>query len=237
MRADRWFHIRTPFAGSRRYVDVQGRGYECPAGFLIQSKDIICIADEVMTGFGRTGELFASRSFRVPPDIVCLSKGLTGGSMALGATSCNRKIFDAFCLSKDSQKTFFYGHSFTANPIACAAALASLEILDDIKTRGQIRFIREQHEIFANEISKLNPDFFRNIRITGTILAFEINGGIGVYTSQVGNQVMKLGLNQGIYIRPLGNTVYLMPPYCITREQLNKVYQFLQSLPELLTTN
>ena len=201
---------------------------------FIRSKEIICIADEVLTGFGRTGQLFASLAFIVPPDIVCMSKGLTGGTMALGATSCNRKIFDAF-LSKDSQKTFFHGHSFTANPIACAAALASLDILFEEKTLEQIRYIHQQHEIFASE--NLKPEFFRNIRITGTILAFELNTGNDNYTNQVGVRIMKLGLERGIYIRPLGNTVYLMPPYCVTGEQLDKIYLFLQSIPELLTTN
>jgi adenosylmethionine---8-amino-7-oxononanoate aminotransferase len=203
---------------------------------FIHSKEIICIADEVMTGFGRTGQLFASLSFRIPPDIVCMSKGLTGGTMALGATSCNRKIFDAF-LSKDSEKTLFHGHSFTANPIACAAALASLEILQDVKTQEQIRFIQQQHEIFAGKILKFKQPIFRNIRVTGTVLAFELNTGNDSYTNHIGNRIMKLGLDRGIYIRPLGNTVYLMPPYCITRADLDKLYLFLQSIPELLTTN
>jgi adenosylmethionine---8-amino-7-oxononanoate aminotransferase len=201
---------------------------------FVQSKNIVCIADEVMTGFGRTGNLFASHSISPPPDIICLSKGLSGGTMALGATACNSKIFGAF-LSDDRQKTLFHGHSFTANPIACAAGLASMELLLDKNCAEQIAFIRQQHEFFVNEnLSRNKSGFFLNPRIAGTILAFEIRLGRDEYLNQVGNKITKLALASGIFLRPLGNTVYLMPPYCITGEQLKKLYGFLLSLPDLL---
>ncbi len=152
--------------------------------------------------------------------------------MALGATACCQKIFDAF-LSEDRSRTFFHGHSYTANPLACIAGLASLELLEDQKCRDQIAAIRFQHEQFVkNELSNKKQDYFRNIRIMGTILAFELNVGKDEYINQVGTVIMKKALSQGIYLRPLGNTVYIMPPYCITREQLQKIYGFILNLTQ-----
>jgi adenosylmethionine---8-amino-7-oxononanoate aminotransferase len=197
---------------------------------MLQKQEILCIADEVLTGFGRTGKLFASENIQPAPDLICLSKGLTGGMMALGATACSRKIFDAF-LSDDRSRTFFHGHSYTANPLACTAGLASLDLLEDQKCREQINAIQEQHEEFVkNNLQDEKQNLFRNVRIQGTILAFEINTGKDEYINQVGTTIMEKALSQGIYLRPLGNTVYVMPPYCITQEQLEKIYQFLLSI-------
>jgi adenosylmethionine-8-amino-7-oxononanoate aminotransferase len=196
------------------------------------SENILCIADEVLTGFGRTGPLFASESLR-HADLICLSKGLTGGTMALGATACSQEIFDAF-LSEDRTKTFFHGHSYTANPLACTAALASLDLLLEKKCLDQIISIRLQHEHFVNSDLSKNPGYFRNIRIMGTVLAFELNTGKDDYLNSVSSEIMHLALAEGIYLRPLGNTVYLMPPYCISPAQLGKIYQFILTLPKVL---
>jgi adenosylmethionine-8-amino-7-oxononanoate aminotransferase len=202
---------------------------------LVHQQNILCIADEVLTGFGRTGPLFASESLRLNADMICLSKGLTGGTMALGVTACSQVIFDAF-LSEDRAKTFFHGHSYTANPLACTAGLASLDLLQERTCLDQIKSIQRLHEQFVEkELSAFHKGFFRNIRILGTILAFELNTGKDEYTNQVGTAIMKRALSQGIYLRPLGNTVYLMPPYCVTAEQLQKIYRFLLDLrPETM---
>jgi adenosylmethionine-8-amino-7-oxononanoate aminotransferase len=197
---------------------------------FVQSKQILCIADEVLTGFGRTGQLFASKSFLQSPDIICLSKGLTGGTMALGVTACNQRVFDAF-LSDNRSKTLFHGHSFTANPLACTAALASLDLLEEKACQDQIKMIQAEHEKFAGELIRSGDAFFRNIRILGTIFALELNTGKDEYINRVGPEIMKLALQQGIYMRPLGNTVYLMPPYCITVDHLHKIYRFLSAIP------
>jgi adenosylmethionine---8-amino-7-oxononanoate aminotransferase len=200
----------------------------------VRSQEIICIADEVLTGFGRTGPFFASGLLSNFPDIICLSKGLTGGFLALGATACRQFIFDAF-LSDDRTKTFFHGHSYTANPLACAAGLASLDLLEEETCVAKIREIQFRHEQFVlNRMTKSDGNYFLNVRIMGTILAFELNDGKNEYTNSIARKIMNQGLKQGIYIRPLGNTVYLMPPYCITEEQLNKIYQFILSIPENL---
>jgi len=196
----------------------------------IKSRNIICIADEVMTGFGRTGKLFACDYLINKPDIICLSKGLTGGTMALGATAASQNIFEAFA-SEDKMKTFFHGHSFTANPIACAAALASLNLLEQNNCMDMIGKITEQNKIFVQTLFANNSRLkIKNIRQTGTIIAFEIQSGTDGYLNNVSNLITQQALQHGIYLRPLGNTVYIMPPYCISDLQLNRIYQFLLGL-------
>lgn len=190
---------------------------------------IICIADEVMTGFGRTGKLFASEYMEQKPDIICLSKGLTGGTMALGVTACSEKIVEAFN-TPDKLKTFFHGHSFTANPIACSAALASLDLLMQPSCLHQIELVSAVNRKYAQLLSAYPS--VKNIRGIGTILAFEINKGEDEYLNTVSETVTAEMLSKGIYLRPLGNTVYIMPPYCITEEQLDFIFT---SLFELLS--
>ncbi|MBS1599572.1 MAG: adenosylmethionine--8-amino-7-oxononanoate transaminase [Bacteroidetes bacterium] len=202
---------------------------------FIKSQDIICIGDEVMTGFGRTGKLFAGEYMQHKADIICLSKGLTGGSLAMGITASSQKIFDAF-LSDDKSKTFFHGHSYTANPIACAAALASLDLTEGEDCKNQIQDIIHHHKNFIDQFARENKDniTFRNIRQLGTIIAFEIDKGDDSYLNNISAVITLQALRKGIYLRPLGNTVYLMPPYCINEEELEKVYVFLKSLTRIV---
>ncbi|CAN5304877.1 adenosylmethionine--8-amino-7-oxononanoate transaminase [soil metagenome] len=196
--------------------------------------DIICIADEVMTGFGRTGKFFASEYIAEKPDIICLSKGLTGGTMALGVTACNEKIYNAY-LSDDQLKTFFHGHSFTANPLACTAALASMDLLEQPQTMEAIAWITETNEIFKTQLVNEYSFICSNVRNTGTILAFEIAQGKNEYLNNISSIITAKALAAGVYIRPLGNTVYIMPPYCITKNELQKVQEtILAILKELL---
>ena len=190
----------------------------------VAGQGILCIADEVLTGFGRTGRLFAGEYLRSKADIICLSKGLTGGTMALGVTAVTERLFEAF-LSDDKKKTLFHGHSFTANPIACAASLASLDLLLEEDCLQRIRHITHRHEAFL-EILALYP-IVRNARAIGTILAFELNTGQDGYINAIGPAITKEALGRGIYLRPLGNTVYMMPPYCITEKEMDQVYEFL----------
>ncbi|GAC1532273.1 MAG: adenosylmethionine--8-amino-7-oxononanoate transaminase [Sediminibacterium sp.] len=194
---------------------------------------IICIADEVMTGFGRTGKLFASDHMDQQPDIICLSKGLTGGTMALGITACNDTIYQAY-VNDDALKTFFHGHSFTANPLACSAALASLDLLEKDACQQQIAWICEENRQFAKRLPALSTAV-KNIRVTGTILAFEIMQGKDEYLNTIGAAVTEKALELGVYIRPLGNALYLMPPYCITPEELEKVYACIQTVVAAVT--
>lgn len=183
---------------------------------------ILTIADEVMTGFGRTGKLFASDHLSEQADLMCFSKGLTGGTMALGLTTCTSDIYNAF-LSDDKLKTLFHGHSFTANPVACSAALASLDLLLDKETLKNIDRITQSHQEFLNKI-KAHPRL-KNIRQTGTILAMEWESTAETsYFNNLRDNLYNFFLDQGIILRPLGNIVYVLPPYCINTEQLNYVY-------------
>jgi adenosylmethionine-8-amino-7-oxononanoate aminotransferase len=188
------------------------------------AEGILCIADEVLTGFGRTGKLFAGEYLHHHADIICLSKGLTGGTMALGVTATTERIFEGF-LSDDRSKALFHGHSFTANPLACAAALASLDLLERAEFMENIQRLASRHQAFL-ETLRSHP-IVRNPRMLGTVLAFEISTGRNEYINAIGPAITRDALSKGIYLRPLGNTVYFMPPYCITENEMDQVYSFL----------
>jgi adenosylmethionine-8-amino-7-oxononanoate aminotransferase len=192
---------------------------------ICDKHDVVKIADEVMTGFGRTGKLFASEYMSTLPDIMCMSKGLTGGTLPMSITSCSEKIYDAF-YSDDKMKTFFHGHSFTGNPVGCAASLASLEIMNRKETWESIKRIENAHNKF--KISLNESKKVENIRIQGTILAFDIkNEGETSYFNKVRDQLYKFFIENGVLLRPLGNVVYFMPPYCITDMEMDKVYKVI----------
>jgi adenosylmethionine-8-amino-7-oxononanoate aminotransferase len=197
-----------------------------------QKHGILTIADEVMTGFGRTGKYFSCEALRLKPDIFCLSKGLTGGTMPLGVTTCNSKIFEAF-LSEDKLKTLYHGHSFTANPVACAASLASLDILLKPETLENIKRIESKHREFAEKI-KDHPKL-KEIRQTGTILVMEWETGNDTsYLSGLRDKLYLYFLEQGIILRPLGNVLYILPPYVISNEDLEYIYRtILQALKDI----
>jgi adenosylmethionine---8-amino-7-oxononanoate aminotransferase len=190
----------------------------------VRGQGILCIADEVLTGFGRTGRLFAGERLNQKADIICLSKGLTGGTMALGVTAATERIFEAF-LSDDRRQTLFHGHSFTANPLACTAALASLDLLLEPDCMTKIHRLSERHSTFLKHIRSY--PIVRNARSLGTVLAFELNTGEDEYINAIGPAITREALHAGIYLRPLGNTVYLMPPYCITEKEMDQVDDFL----------
>ncbi len=193
---------------------------------LCKQHDTLVIADEVMTGFGRTGKLFASDGLG-SPDIVCLSKGLTGGTMALGVTACSQEVFDAF-YSDDRSTTLYHGHSYTANPLACVAGLASLDLLLSSDCSRQRELIRDKHQMFVNEVS--GYERVSNARYTGTILALEIDNEGRDYNHHRRDEIYRHFLDRGILLRPLGNTIYIMPPYCISESQLDSVYAAIREI-------
>ncbi len=183
---------------------------------------VLCIADEVMTGFGRTGKLFACDYLQEQPDLMSFSKGLTGGVLPMGLTTCTQEIYNAF-LSTDKYKALFHGHSFTGNPIGCAAALASLDLLlaeDSVANRERIA---ASHTRFMKKING-HPTISK-VRQQGTILAmdFNSNGETG-YFNDLRDRLYRFFLSKGVLLRPLGNVIYILPPYCITDAQLEKVY-------------
>jgi adenosylmethionine-8-amino-7-oxononanoate aminotransferase len=179
-----------------------------------------------MTGFGRTGKYFASNYLREQPDIMCLSKGLTGGTLPLAITTCTAKIFDAFW-SNDKLKAFFHGHSYTANPVGCAAALASLDILESDACQQNIARIVQQHSLFREKL-RGHPALVR-IDQRGTILALEFATGEGTsYFNNLRDKLYHFFLEKGLLLRPLGNVIYILPPYCISNEQLAQVYAAIE---------
>jgi adenosylmethionine-8-amino-7-oxononanoate aminotransferase len=181
-------------------------------------RGILLIADEVLTGFGRTGPLFACEKAGIVPDIICLSKGLTGGFLPLGATAAREEIFEAF-LSTDRRHTLFHGHSFTANPIACAAALASLALLDDASAARRAA-IERAHRSHLAKIAA-HPCVTAP-RVLGTVAAFNL--GSAGYLDPVGADLSHFALERGVLLRPLGDVVYVLPPYCTTDAQLDQIY-------------
>jgi adenosylmethionine---8-amino-7-oxononanoate aminotransferase len=187
---------------------------------------VLCIADEVMTGFGRTGRWFASDYLKYKPDLMCLSKGITGGVMPLGATSCSAMVVEHFRTS-DRNRTFFHGHSYTGNALACAAGLASLDLLESQETWDSIERIRAQHEQAA--LALKGNDSISDIRTMGTILALNFNVHSAGYLSNIGPKLYNFFMNRDLLIRPLGNIVYVMPPYCTTNQSLERGYQALSA--------
>ncbi len=201
---------------------------------LCRSHELLLIADEVMTGFGRTGKLFACDHLQHAPDIICLSKGLTGGFMAFGATSCTQAIYDAF-LSEDKTKTFFHGHSYTGNPLACAAALASLDLVERPDFQQNLDRISAQHQQFQDRVQ--THSLVRECRCQGTILALEFEVASNYsYFSQIRDHLYQFFLERKIICRPLGNVIYLIPPYCITNEELSYIYHAMEEAIHAFST-
>jgi adenosylmethionine-8-amino-7-oxononanoate aminotransferase len=192
---------------------------------------VLLIADEVMTGWGRTGTRFACEQAGVKPDILCLAKGLTGGALPLAVTLCSGEIFDAH-LSKDRAKTFFHSSSYTANPIACAAALANLEVWESEPVVERIATLTANQE---RQLASLSGDRrFTNARQIGTITAVDLPVREPGYLAEIGQRFYRFALDHSVLLRPLGNTIYVMPPYCITPDELDFVYAVIRAAPDKL---
>jgi len=191
---------------------------------LVKKYNNLLIYDEVMTGFGRTGEIFACKKTKTQPDIICLSKGLTGGFLPLSLTITTNKIYNNF-LGDNFDKALAHGHSFTANPLGCAASIASLNLFKSKKIFKKIKTIEKQHHIFLKKLLKLNS--IEKTRICGTILAFNIKGFGNGYKAMIPDKIKKFFLDKGLLLRPLGNVFYIMPPYCILKNELKYAYKII----------
>lgn len=197
---------------------------------LCQENDVLCIADEVMTGFGKTGKNFASDYLENKPDIICLSKALTAGMFPLSITSCTQTVFDRF-LSDEVSKGFFHAHTYSAHPIGCAAALAGIELLNSPQILERRIYIESAHKSFATLIKA-----HKNVseaRVLGVILAVDLN----VNSERYGNlrdNLYNFFVERGVLLRPLGNTIYVLPPYVITNKQLQKIYKAISAVLETI---
>ena len=183
--------------------------------------DVLFIADEVMTGWGRTGSLLACEQADVVPDILCLSKGLTGGSVPLAVTMATGAIYAAH-LSTDRARMFFHSSSYTANPIACAAANANLAIWREEPVLARIADLGVRQRARLDALA--GHPAVRNTRSLGTITARELGGNVGSYLSLLGPRLLGFFRERDLLLRPLGNTVYVMPPYCIGDDDLDAIY-------------
>lgn len=192
---------------------------------FFKQNDIITIADEVMTGFGKTGKKFASEYIATKPDIICLSKALTGGLLPMAITSCTEKIYKAF-LSNEMAKGFFHCHTYSANPIACSAALAVIELLQTSDIQKKISFIAKSHKHFAQKIRK-HP-IVKETRSLGVIFAVDLDIKMQRYGA-LRDKILTHFMDNGIFLRPLGNTIYIQPPYVISQKELTKVYTTIET--------
>ncbi|MGH9519075.1 MAG: adenosylmethionine--8-amino-7-oxononanoate transaminase [Terriglobales bacterium] len=191
---------------------------------------VLLIADEVLTGFGRTGAMFACAKAAIAPDILCLSKGLTGGFMPMAATVCTDAVFDAF-LHADRGKTFFHGHSYSGNPLGCAAALASLEVFATEPVFERIAAIATQQ---ARRLGHLRGHpAIADLRQAGTVAAIELAAG-GGYLAEIGPRLKRFYLERGVLLRPMGDVVYVLPPYCVTAPELDFIWDTIESSLDLI---
>ncbi|HET7887718.1 MAG TPA: adenosylmethionine--8-amino-7-oxononanoate transaminase [Bradyrhizobium sp.] len=188
---------------------------------ICEAAGVWVIADEVMTGWGRTGTLFACEQADVAPDIACYSKGLTGGALPLAVTLCRAEIFDAH-FSHDRSRTFFHSSSYTANPVACAAAKANLDLWQEPATLSRVVEVAAMQE---RALAPFRDDGrFKNVRRAGTITALDLDVGDSGYLAGIGPKLLEFFARRNLLLRPLGNTIYVMPPYCVTKSDLDEIY-------------
>ena len=212
---------------------VQGAGgmRMCRPSFLqdliprLRRAGVLLIFDKVMTGFGRTGSLFACQRAGVVPDLICLSKGLTGGFLPLAATVCRDELYQAF-LGGGFDRAFAHGHSFTANPLGCAAALASLDLIEAPETASRIKAIERRHRAWIQRLA--DHPHLRRPRALGTIAAVDLDTEELGYGAAVAPRLKAFFLDRGLLIRPLGPVIYLLPPLCISDQQLDRAYQAIE---------
>jgi adenosylmethionine---8-amino-7-oxononanoate aminotransferase len=193
---------------------------------LAQSQESLCIADEVMTGFYRTGTFLASQQCVNQPDLICLSKGITGGTLPLSITVVSHKVEEQFQTS-DWLKSFLHGHSYTGNPLACKVAVTSLDLLERDDCLHQIAMISEEHSYFVKKMAGTKG--IKEVRSLGTILSISLDtGDQSSYFNEIRKKIYPYFLERGFLMRPLGNVIYLLPPYVISKEELALAYNFIQ---------
>ena len=192
---------------------------------FFKANNILTIADEVMTGFGKTGKYFASDYIKTKPDIICLSKALTAGLTPMAITSCTQDVYNAF-LSNEMAKGFFHCHTYSANPIACAASIAAIGLLRSENIQQNISRISEAHKTFAEKI-ETHPKV-KSVRYLGVILALDLNTESNRYGT-LRDKLLSFFMDNGVFLRPLGNTIYIQPPYVISDTELQKVYDTIEA--------
>lgn len=192
---------------------------------LAQQNDVVCIADEVMTGFGKTGRDFASDYLKHKPDIMCLSKSLTGGLVPMALTTCSSQIYSAF-YDDDMSKGLFHGHTYSANPTACTAVSASIDLLVSDSNQQNIKRVHQKHLEFEKHIAQ--HKLVKSTRVLGVIFALDMNIEMDRY-GKVRYEIFDFFMKNGVFLRPLGNTIYILAPFVITNQELDKIYQVIEA--------
>lgn len=193
---------------------------------IAKANTVFTIADEVMTGFGKTGKNFACDYLQQQPDMMCMSKALTGGTIPMAVTSFTQQIFDGF-YDNDTNKALFHGHTFTANPTGCAASLAAIELLETAEMQENIQQVHNQHLAFSERIK--NHHKVASTRVLGVIFALEIKQeGQHDYYGELRNKLYQFFIEKGVIMRPVGNIIYILPPYTISDVQLEKIYATIE---------
>ncbi|MGV3461485.1 MAG: adenosylmethionine--8-amino-7-oxononanoate transaminase [Flavobacterium sp.] len=197
---------------------------------ICRENNIFTIADEVMTGFGKTGKHFACNYLTKQPDMICLSKALTAGTIPMAITTFTQQLFDGF-YDDDVNKALFHGHTFTANPTGCAAALAGLDLLQSAEMQENISRINNMHYVFLEKV-KHHPRV-ENPRVCGVIMAFDVKrDGAESYYGNFRNKLYNFFIEKGVIMRPVGNTIYILPPYIITVQELTFIYDIVEGALE-----
>ncbi|QHI37904.1 Adenosylmethionine-8-amino-7-oxononanoate aminotransferase [Kordia antarctica] len=197
---------------------------------IAQEHNVVTIADEVMTGFGKTGKNFASEYIETKPDIICLSKALSAGMVAMAITSCSQKIYDAF-YADEMKKGFFHGHTYSGNPVACSAAIAGIDLLQSDEIQANLKRIEASHQAF-NQTIKKHPKVLAT-RQQGQIFALDLNIEMERY-GNLRDKLFNSFMSKGVCLRPLGNTIYILAPYITTDAQLQKIYMAIRETIEEL---
>jgi len=197
---------------------------------MAQKAQVLTIADEVMTGFGKTGRNFASDHMETKPDLICLSKSLTAGVAPMALTCCSQEVFDAF-YDDEISKGFFHGHTYSANPLACTAAIAGIELLCSEEIQNNIKRINKRHLEFEEYI-KNNPKV-KSTRVRGVIFALDLNVEMDRY-GKLRDQLYAFFMKHGVVLRPLGNTVYTLPPYVTEDSELDQIYEVMEKCLDII---
>lgn len=197
---------------------------------MAQRAQVLTIADEVMTGFGKTGKNFASEYMEAKPDLICLSKSLTAGVAPMALTCCSQKVYDAF-YDDEISKGFFHGHTYSANPLACTAAIAGIDLLCSEEIQNNIQRINKRHLEFERHIR--NSPKVKSTRVRGVIFALDLNVQMDRY-GKLRDQLYAFFMKEGVVLRPLGNTVYTLPPYVISDSELDKIYEVIEKCLDII---
>lgn len=196
---------------------------------ICKKNDVLLVLDEVFTGFGRLGENFAFQLAGITPDLVAIAKGLSGGALPIAATLVTEEVYSEF-VSSDLKKSFFHAHTMTGNPIACSAAIASIELLEAQNTKAIVSNLETRYAQFSQKLKTEHGNLVTNPRQLGSIFAFEIQKDFGEdeYLNPIGKEFREFSLGRGVLLRPLGNTIYVAPPYTISETSLTKIFLVIE---------